>query len=148
MILDSLQNSAEYASIHPLFKRAFDFLKSHDLELLQPGRIELDGDKLFVSIAEYEAKTPEDAKVETHEKYIDIQVIISGTETMGWKAAHDCKQAIAPYDPEKDICFYRDASVSFVDVHPGEFTVFFPQDGHAPCIGKGHIKKAVVKVLI
>ncbi len=148
MILDSLKNSSLYESMHPLFKRAFDYLKSHDLDSLEPGKIVLDGDKLYISISEYQGKTPEAARLETHEKYIDIQVIISGTETMGWRAANDCKHAIAPYDTVKDISFYSDSPVSFVDVHPGEFTVFFPGDGHAPCIGKGHIKKAVIKVLL
>ncbi|MDD3430454.1 MAG: YhcH/YjgK/YiaL family protein [Bacteroidales bacterium] len=148
MILDSLKNSSLYLGMHPLFKRAFDYLKSHDLDSLEPGKIVLEGEKLYISISEYEGKSPEVARLETHEKYIDIQIIISGTETMGWRAAHDCIQAQAPYNPEKDICFYNDSSLSYVNVHPGEFTVFFPGDGHAPCIGKGPIKKAVVKVLL
>ncbi|MDD2617915.1 MAG: YhcH/YjgK/YiaL family protein [Bacteroidales bacterium] len=148
MILDSLKNSFLYEGMHPSFKRAFDYIKSRDLDALEPGKIVLDGEKLFISIAEYEGKSTEEARLETHEKYIDIQVIISGTETMGWRAAHDCKQPLAPYDPQKDICFYSDSSVSYLDVHPGEFAVFYPGDGHAPCIAKGPIKKAVVKVLL
>ena len=148
MILDSLTNSSIYECMHPLFKRAFSYLKSRDLESLELGKLVLDEKKLYLSTAEYEGKLPEDARLETHEKYIDIQVIIRGVETIGWRPAHDCKQIQSPYDPEKDICFYSDSCTSYVDVHPGEFAIFFPNDGHAPCIGQGNIKKLVVKILL
>ena len=74
MILDSLSNSASIEQLHPLFKKAFDFLKSTDFSTKEAGKIVLDGDDLYVSIAEPVGKSKDAAKMETHNKYIDIQM--------------------------------------------------------------------------
>jgi len=148
MVLDSLKNANSYISLNPLFIQAFDFIGKNDLSKFEPGKIVLDGDRLYISVMEIEGKTPEAAKLETHNKYIDIQVVIIGEETMGWAALEHCKNEIEPYNPEKDIIYYNDKPTTNITVNPGEFVIFFPEDGHAPAIGKGFIKKAVVKVLV
>ena len=148
MIFDHLDNSSVYESLHPLFKQAFDYLKSNDLSALAPGKIELDGSRLYISVQEPGGKKPEEAKLETHAKYIDIQFLIKGKETIGWRYAADCKNETAPYNPEKDITFFTDAPTCDVELVPGDFCIFFPGDAHAPCIADQALKKAVVKVLI
>jgi len=148
MILDSLKNSNASLSLHPLFGKAFDYINNNDLLTMEPGKIILEGDQLYISIMDVEGKVPEAAKMEAHKKYIDIQVVIRGIETMGWTAIERCTHEIDPYNPEKDIVFYTDKPTANVTVNPGEFVIFFPEDAHAPCIGKGTIRKAVVKVLV
>lgn len=148
MILDSLKNTAAAEKLHPLFKQAFDYIKANDLSQVAPGKIELDGANLFISVAEITGKTQDAAKMETHNKYIDIQIPIVGVETMGWLAGENCKNPIDAYNAEKDITFFTDKPSTYVQVQPGEFAIFFPEDGHAPAIGKGFIKKLIVKVLV
>jgi len=148
MILDSLKNAASVRNLNPLFKQAFEFIEKNDLSKMEPGKTIIDGDKLFISVMEIDGKTPEAAKMESHVKYIDIQVVISGVETMGWAAIEHCTDAIEPYDKEKDLQFFTNKPTTLLTVYPGEFAIFFPEDGHAPGIGKGPIKKAVVKVLV
>jgi YhcH/YjgK/YiaL family protein len=148
MILDSLKNAARYEELHPRFKQAFDFLTSTDLAKLPLGKIELDGKNLYANVAEIDGKTPDAARMETHEEYIDIQVPVAGTETMGWIAGSDLKQVTDAYNVEKDITFYADKATNFIRVKPSEFAVFFPEDGHQPGIAEGKIKKVSVKVRI
>ncbi len=148
MIVDALSNSVAAEKLHPLFKQAFDFLKSTDFSKVEPGKIVLDGDKLFVSIVETQGKTKETAKLETHNKYIDIQMPVVGKETMGWLAGENCKNKIDPYNTERDITFFTDKPTTYVELNPYEFAIFFPEDGHAPAIAEGTIKKAIVKVLV
>ena len=148
MILDSLKNAASTLALNPLFKQAFDFIQKNDLSKMELGKTILDGDKLFISVMEIDGKLPEAAKMESHVKYIDIQVVISGVETMGWTAIEHCTEAIEPYNAEKDLQFFADKPSTLITVHPGEFAIFFPEDGHAPGIGNGLIKKAVLKVLV
>ncbi len=148
MLLDSLKNAASTFALNPLFKQAFDYIQNNDLSKMEPGKILLDGDKLYLSIMEIEGKTPEAAKMESHRKYIDIQVVISGVETMGWTPIEHCTNAIDPYNAEKDLQFFTDQPNTYLTVHPGEFAIFFPEDGHAPGIGNDPIKKAVLKVLV
>ena len=148
MILDSLNNAASTLALSPLFKQAFEFIQKNDLSKMELGKTMIDGDKLFISIMEIDGKTLEAAKIESHVKYIDIQVVISGIETMGWAAIEHCTDAIEPYNTEKDLQFFADKPSTYFTVNPGEFAIFFPEDGHAPGIGNGPIKKAVVKVLV
>jgi YhcH/YjgK/YiaL family protein len=148
MILDTLQNSGLYESIHPRFKQAFDFLHNTDLGALPLGKIELEGKNLFVNVVEITGKTAEVAILETHNRYIDIQVPVSAPETMGWIAVANLKLATEAYNAEKDVAFFADKATNFIFVQPSEFAIFFPEDGHQPGIADGVVKKLIVKVMV
>ena len=74
MVVDRLENIEKYASLNPLFAQAIEFLKSHDLNALEVGKTELKGRELLVNVAQTKPKTKEDAKLETHRDFIDIQI--------------------------------------------------------------------------
>lgn len=146
MVIDKLENIEKYASLNPLFATAIEFLKSHDLASLEIGKIELKGKDLLVNVAQTKPKTHEQAKLETHRDFIDIQIPLSGTEIMGYTPADACQPADAAYNAEKDITFFEGAAQSYIEVKPGMFAIFFPQDGHAPGITPDDVKKVIVKV--
>ena len=146
MVVDTLENLEKYASLNPLFAQAIEFLKSHDLQAMEIGKTELKGKDLLVNIAQTKPKTKEEARLETHNEFIDIQIPLSGTEVMGYTAAKDCVPADAPYNVEKDITFFEGLAETYVAVKPGMFAIFFPQDGHAPGITPDGVKKVIVKV--
>jgi len=148
MILDKLENSGMYEQLHPLFKEAFDYLKSIDFSNAEVGKIELKGKDLFVTVSDSNLKTVDNAKLEAHNKYIDIQIPLSKAETFGWKARKDLSDAIEDFNEEKDIQLFNDKYETRITVLPGDFLIFFPGDGHAPCIGEGQIRKVVVKIRI
>ncbi|MDR1089610.1 MAG: YhcH/YjgK/YiaL family protein [Prevotella sp.] len=148
MILDSLKNSEAYEKLHPLLKEAFDYLKSVDFAKAGVGKTELKGEDLFVMVSDSDMKTETDAKMEVHNKYIDIQLPVSKPETYGWKARTGLKEEREPFNEEKDIQFFYDRGTTLVTAVPGDFAIFFPEDGHAPCIGEGKIRKVVVKIRI
>ena len=59
-----------------------------------------------------------------------------------------CGLPDAEYNSVKDITKYEGMADTYVTCKPGEFAIFFPQDGHAPCISDAaEIKKAIFKVL-
>lgn len=146
MVVDTLDNLEKYISLNPLFAQAVDFIKSHDLQVMEIGKTELKGSDLIVNIAQTSPKTKEQAKLETHNVFIDIQIPLSGTEVMGYTAAKDCVPTNAPYNAEKDITFFEGPADSYIPVKPGMFAIFFPQDGHAPGISPDGVKKVIVKV--
>ena len=148
MILDALENSALYESLNPRFKAAFDYVKKTDFSKLEPGKIYLDEKNLFINFAEGKGKTKEEAKMETHRDYIDIQIPYTQDEIMGYKPAKDLKNPIDPYNEEKDITKYTDQGDSYVTVKQGQFAIFFPEDGHQPGIGEGPFRKIIVKVKV
>ena len=148
MILDSLKNAGLYETVHPRFKQAFNFLQNTDLEALPFGKIELDGSDLFVNVVDVVGKSADEAKMETHECYIDIQVPVTAVETMGWIAVDKLEQPTEAYNSVKDVAFFGDKASNFINVQPNEFAIFFPQDAHQPGIAVGQHIKVIVKVLV
>lgn len=146
MIVDTLENLEKYAGLNPLFAQAVEFLKSHDLNALEVGKTELQGKNLVVNVAQTNPKTKEQAKLETHNEFIDIQIPLSGIEIMGYTPASSCAPADAAYNAEKDITFFEGLAETYVTVKPGMFAIFFPQDGHAPGVTPEGVKKVIVKV--
>ncbi|EJU16878.1 YhcH/YjgK/YiaL family protein [Porphyromonas sp. oral taxon 279 str. F0450] len=147
MIHCTLDESARYESLHPRFKEVFDYIKSHDLQAMEPQRLELRGEELFINRIDAPSNPQDEQPIEAHESYIDIQVLLEGRERIGWLPRAKCLSPRAPYDESKDIIFYHDQPTSYVDLLPGDFVILFPEDGHAPFIGDGSpISKLIVKV--
>ncbi len=149
MILDSMKNAELYYGVCPRMKRAFELLAQTDLMSLPEGKNQLDGDEIFVNIMERELKKPCDAKLEIHNKYADIQILLVGKEEkFGWTDRAVLSDAIAEFDAAKDVQLFNDDFQFTYSIVPGQFTILMPEDGHAPMIGEGVVKKAIVKVLI
>jgi YhcH/YjgK/YiaL family protein len=150
MIADSLSNSEIYESAHPLFFKAFDFLRTARFENLPLGRHALEGDDLFVIYMEYDTKDLDDCVMESHRKYIDIQYMVEGEEAMAVSTLRGQAES-TPYDDERDVAFYEKNYDSIIKVPEGHFTVFFPHDLHMPSMKTGairKIKKAVCKIRV
>ena len=148
MIAASLAGLRRYGSLHPAFARALDFLEHPDLHSLQPGRHEIDGDRLYVSIDRFDGQGHGGARLEVHRRYIDIQVTIDGDEEIGWMPLDECRRPAGSFDETKDVGFFEDAPATWIRVPPGDATIFFPEDAHAPRGGTGSITKAIVKVAV
>ena len=146
MILDTLENFGKYASLNPLFPKVLEYLQNTDLMTQAPGRVNIDGNKLFVNHNVTKGKTVDEARMETHNAMIDIQIPISAPETYGYTQRDQLPKET--YNAEKDITKIPDlAAESYITCQPGMMAIFFPQDGHAPCIaGVPEIKKAIFKV--
>lgn len=146
MIIASLSDSFRYESLNPLFKRAFDFVREADLDSLDPGPHVLEEDALIVMVNEPVMKKPEKARMEVHDRFIDIHVPLSREEGFTWKNRADLETPSEPFHVEKDAQHYDDAADASFVVKPGQFAVFFPEDAHAGCIGEGTIRKLVIKI--
>lgn len=145
MVIDTLENLEKYVSLNPLFKDVVDFIKSNDLNALETGKHEIKGSDLFVNIQNAKGKSKEKTVLETHKQMIDIQIPLSSAETYGYTPL--CCLPEAEYNEAKDITKYEGAADTYVTCKPGEFAIFFPQDGHAPCITDAEeIRKAIFKV--
>ena len=146
MIIDTIENLGKYVALNPLFADVVDFLKGHDLQTLEAGKYPIKDKDLFLNLQVAKQRTKETAFLETHIEMIDIQIPISCAETFGYTPLQDLPDF--EYNVEKDITKYGDIKAqTYVTVNPGQFAIFFPQDGHAPCItSEAEIKKAIFKV--
>lgn len=149
MIVDTLANAGKYLSVHPLFEKAFAYINETDLLNVADGKSDIaEGLKAIFSNAPGKTKETSLAKFECHDKHIDIQLCISGVETIGWKPREKCVTPNGDYNAEKDVQFFYDEPDTFFHLTNGQFAIFFPQDVHAPMIGEGTIKKLVIKIKI
>jgi YhcH/YjgK/YiaL family protein len=146
MIIDTLDNLNKYAALNPLFADVIEFLNSHDIRTLEAGKYPIKDKDLFMNLQVAAGRSKEAAFLETHIEMIDIQIPISCAETFGYTPL--CDLPDFEYNTEKDITKYGDTKPqTYVTVNPGQFAIFFPQDGHAPCItDEPEIRKAIFKV--
>ena len=147
MVVDTLDKLSFYESLNPLFKEIVDFLKTNDLNKLEEGKHLIKGADLFVNIQNAKGKSKETAKLETHRRMLDIQIPLSTSETFGYTPLCNLPEAV--YNEEKDVTKYEGMAETYFTCKPGEMAIFWPQDGHAPCIcDDAEIKKAIFKVKV
>lgn len=148
MIYDTLKNLTVYSGIAPeavaLLAEKLPQLNSDTPN----GKIVLIEDKLFILIQRYNTRSFEESKVETHSNFADLQMLLDGSEKIGYAdtAALPC---LAEYNAEADYALFgaEKPQVTFVDLKPGCFAIFFPEEGHMPGCGDGsEVTKAVIKI--
>lgn len=149
MIHDKLENAHLYVNLHSGFDLAFAYLKNTDFSKVDCGKYEVDGNRVYATIQDYDTKKVKNTQFETHKKYIDIQYIIAGEERLGFAPLERFSQNTF-YEESKDITFGT-ATGEFVLAKAGDFVVFYPTDAHMPsvCVDRpAFVKKVVVKVLV
>jgi biofilm protein TabA len=126
-----------------------EFLERTDLAALPMGKHEILGDSVFAMAMRSPSRSAEIGQFESHRKYIDIQYLVSGEETIG-VAPVEALRIVTPYDAANDILFYAlPPKYESLVILPGHFAVFFPHQGHLPmCHSNGphELHKVVVKV--
>ena len=134
--------------IKELDASCYEFIKNRDMASLEIGRYDLENGS-YVLIQSYTSKLRSTAKYESHEKYYDIQYVISGKEIISMIPVEKLVVSQA-YDSEKDIAFYENSFEGIDHVlTDGDFLIIAPSDGHMPGIcadAQSIIKKAVFKV--
>ena len=145
MILDHLEHADQYLPLHLHFRDAFTFLQNTQLAKLPDGRTEIEGDAVYAMVVREDGRGQAGARLESHQRTIDIQYAVSGEEVIGWSPAGTAHPGEG-YDAEKDVDLHEGTPLAWLPTPPGAFAVFFPQDLHAPLAGSGPLVKVVVKV--
>jgi len=149
MILDQLDNALMYGGLGQRIAVGLALLNEDSVRNAASGKYEVDGENLFYVVDEYETKPVEEGRLEIHRTYLDIQYIVSGCECIG-TAPLEGLEAIAPYDGDKDLAFYKSVpSMSRCILRQGMFAIFWPNEPHMPgwiADAAETVKKIVVKV--
>lgn len=151
MIIDRLKNVQKYYDLVPGIQAAFDFLKTTDLEKLEPGKYEIDGERVVALIQEYTTKP--DPLWESHKYHVDIQYLVSGEERVGYRPLEGMVPPNPdPYKMTYDCTFYEENyKGDYLTLKDDTIMILFPEDGHVPRVSVGEpmaVKKVVIKVLI
>lgn len=148
MIVDSLETYNRYSILGKNIKKAFEFLYSGSLESLSVGMYEIDGTDVFALVQEYDVKSAKGCWFERHEKYIDIQYVVNGSELIGYSPFTN-QEVVSEYHNEHDYALYS-GEASFMKIDAGMFAIFFPGELHMPGIGDdaSKVRKIVMKVKV
>jgi len=148
MVIDLLSNAHLYAGLGERIARAFSWVQGQTLADLAPGRYEIDGTLIFALVSDYVTKPAAEGRWEAHRKYLDLQCLASGRESIGYTPL--VTLVGGQYIPENDITWLTGHG-SFLTMEAGRFMLLWPGDGHMPGIaidGPEPVKKVVVKIAV
>lgn len=152
MILDILENANQYAGIHPGIDRALEEMKRFTLDNYGDGRVEVDGDNVFLLLNNYETHPKSESMAEAHRKYIDVMYMVEGVETIYVKNVEKLRCVTEEYTEENEALIAEtDDDATAVRLEAGYFVILFPQDAHSPACdadGKHTVKKIIGKVRV
>ena len=149
MVLDTIENAAKYLHLGDGIAKALSYIRQNDVAAFEPGRYEIDNDRLVMLVFEYSNKTTDKHKLEGHRRYIDLQYWVSGSELMG----HDILNSqplVEDYNEKADYAFYN-CNASFTRLSPGMFVIYYPTDLHTAVTdpqAESKVKKIVFKIRV
>ncbi len=150
MIFDQIKNADCYKGILPTVTTALEKMTAYTPDNYPGGKVEIDGDNLFLLLNTYETRDPASAQFEAHEKYIDVMYMVEGEEIIYVKPTDALQVITKEYDPAIDALLAQlDGDAIPVRLTAGTFVVLFPQDAHAPACyetAPQTVKKIIGKV--
>ncbi len=147
MIFDTLQNRDTYKEQRAL-SQVLECMARQSAAAFPAERIVLDAEHVFVNPVSFVTKPEAECLYEAHRQYADVHCILEGLERIV-VSPMDALICVTPYDPETDIGFYTADTGTVFTLHPGDFLVCYPQDGHKVAIaaqGPIPVKKLVGKI--
>ena len=147
MIIDRCENIGLYRRILPGVDAGLEALRALG-ETPAVGRYEFDGG--YFMIQEGDTKSIPEGEYEAHRKYIDVQIVLRGEETVAWAHLSELTEAGA-YDEVKDKQMFAGEPAQCNVIREGMVWIAFPEDGHKACRHlqeQTHYLKAVMKLPI
>lgn len=148
MIYIKREQLNRYKGISKALDTAIDYLAEKDLNELNMGRNDVDGDQVYINRFDYTTMPEAEAAWEGHKYYADIHVLLDGEEKIGVTNASSLKAG--DYDEAGDFIPYEGPVDGWVTMRPGDILVVFPEDVHMVKVqlnGPSQVKKAVFKVM-
>ena len=147
--LSKINDLLPYVSLR--IGKALAYLRDTNFESLPNGEYEVEGRAIFARVNTYETEAREEKKPESHIKYIDVQFLVAGKESIGFCPLTEEHKLVEDYADEQDLLFYEKAhNENYVNMKAGDIAIFFPWEIHRPGCNldgeKAQIKNVVVKV--
>ena len=145
MIVDKIEKLKLYKEIP---SEVVKFLSELDINNIKLGKRVL-SDSIYVNIEEYNTKDIEVASFESHDKYIDIQLLLDGSENI-YYASRDNLSVKVPYDETRDIAFYSDSiqCYPYIKLDGTNFMMIYPHEAHVPQVSINGLSQKVLKVVV
>lgn len=137
--------------VSPNLQKALQYVAGTDFAAVTNGEYEIDGRTVFARVNTYDTEPRAERRAEKHNKYIDVQYVARGRETIYFTPLTAACVETENKAEKDDVIFYADPKErNCVTLETGDFAVFFPWELHRPnCSAEAvsAVQKIVVKVL-
>ena len=147
MIVDRIERFQQYSRSVPEIYEVMKFAEKVKKENIPAGKYPIQNG--FVLVQEGQTRRFEEADFEVHRKYLDIQILVSGTEYVEYADIKDLETKV-PFDEEKDLELMDGAGCK-IQIKPDMFYVLYPSDGLKPSCHENtatNYKKVLAKIKI
>ena len=149
MIYAKNTDALTYRGIHPNLDMALERINDQFLSGVGYERQEIKGGDVYATRFTYETVPAEESFFEAHRNYLDIHIMLSGSEGVEIAPPAD----LTEFDrvEANDFYAYRGQGQYKLVLSPGDFLVVFPNDAHRikmQVSGPETVSKAVFKVRI
>jgi YhcH/YjgK/YiaL family protein len=145
MLVSSIKNYKKILKFFPQLDIVFDYITKNVSTKILDGKYNITKE-IYAVVQTCQPKLKKEQVLEKHKKYIDLQLVVSGKEKIGWKYFDKTFKILKRYSIKNDISFYSNSPDTFINLKKGEFAIFFPEDTHAPLCCDKTVKKCIVKI--
>ena len=152
MIITNVNNEIQNKSLAKDIRFCIEFAKKNENKILSlvNGSYDVGYNNIKMNLGKYFTKSENEKFWESHKKYLDVQIMINGTEKVAINDIRDME--VKSFDEEKDLTILEGDKAFDIVMKTGDVLVFFPNDVHKPELNvsenddSGNIRKIVTKV--
>ena len=153
MIITNVNNEIQNKSLAKDIRFCIEFAKKNENKILSlvNGSYDVGYNNIKMNLGKYFTKKENDKFWESHKKYLDVQIMINGTEKVAINDIRDME--VKSFDEEKDLTILEGDKAFDIIMKTGDVLVFLPNDVHKPELNvsenddSGNIRKIVTKVV-
>jgi len=153
MIITNVNNEIQNKSLAKDIRFCIEFAKKNENKILSlvNGSYDVGYNNIKMNLGKYFTKSENEKFWESHKKYLDVQIMINGTEKVAINDIRDME--VKSFDEEKDLTILEGDKAFDIIMKTGDVLVFFPNDVHKPELNvsenddSGNIRKIVTKVV-
>ena len=153
MIITNVNNEIQNKSLAKDIRFCIEFAKKNENKILSlvNGSYDVGYNNIKMNLGKYFTKSENEKFWESHKKYLDVQIMINGTEKVAINDIRDME--VKSFDDEKDLTILEGDKAFDIIMKTGDVLVFFPNDVHKPELNvsenddSGNIRKIVTKVV-
>ena len=128
MILARNETASDYLGIHPNLAEALRRITPAFLSSLGTDRVDIIPGEVWCTKFTYETISDDESFFEAHEKFLDIHLMLAGSERVELASPGNLQQFDSK--PENDFYAYRGDGAHKLVLSPGSFLVVWPDDAH------------------
>ena len=153
MIITNVNNEIQNKSLAKDIRFCIEFAKKNENKILSlvNGSYDVGYNNIKMNLGKYFTKSENEKFWESHKKYLDVQIMINGTEKVAINDIRDME--VKSFDKKKDLTILEGDKAFDIIMKTGDVLVFFPNDVHKPELNvsenddSGNIRKIVTKVV-